>query len=84
MKNEILEILRKTPDLTLGGTKTTGDEIQEMIFNYIRTTWYESKCKNPEDIQQIIQEELKKHPNYMEMPMKKLRLQIKRRCMAEL
>lgn len=60
------------------------DDIVEMIFNYVRTTWYDSKCKNKEDIKRIIREELKKRPNYMEMQMSKLCLIIKRRCQAEL
>lgn len=55
-----------------------------MIFNYVRATWYESKCKDPEKIKKIIKEELEKRPNYMDMKMSKLCLIIKRRCMAEL
>lgn len=62
----------------------TDDEMVGMIFNYVRATWYESKCKNPEDIKRIIQEELKKRPNYMDMKMSKLCLIIKRKCMSEL
>lgn len=60
------------------------DEIVNMIFEYVRATWYESKCKRPEDIKRIIHEELTKRPNYNEMPRSKLCLIIKRRCMAEL
>lgn len=45
MKNEILEILRKTPDLTLGGTKTTGDEIQDLIFSGIKYKEIERQLK---------------------------------------
>lgn len=59
-------------------------EMEDMIFDYVRATWYESKCKRHEDIRKIIQEELEKRPNYMEMNMSKLCLIIKRRCMAEL
>lgn len=59
-------------------------DIEEMIFNYVRATWYESKCKRKEDIKRIIHEELKKRPNYMDMKMSKLCLIIKRRCMSEL
>ncbi len=59
-------------------------EIEEMIFNYVRATWYESKCKQKEDIKRIIREEINKRPNYMDMQMSKLCLIIKRRCMAEL
>jgi len=60
------------------------NSMEEMIFNYVRATWYESKCKRPEDIKKIISEELAKRPNYMDMNMSKLCLIIKRRCMAEL
>ncbi len=59
-------------------------DIQEMIFNYVRSTWYESKCKDKDEIKRIIQEELEKRPQYMDMDMSKLCLLIKRRCMAEL
>jgi len=59
-------------------------DIEEMIFNYVRSTWYESKCKRPEDIKRIIRDELDKRPNYMDMNMSKLCLLIKRRCMSEL
>lgn len=59
-------------------------DIEEMIFNYVRSTWYDSKCKRKEDIKRIIHEELKKRPNYMDMNMSKLCLIIKRRCMSEL
>ena len=58
--------------------------IEEMIFNYIRSTWYESKCKDRNEIRRIIREELKKRPNYMDMNMTKLCFQIKKRCMSEL
>ena len=60
------------------------EDIVDMIFDYVRATWYESKCKRKEDIKQIIIEELEKRPNYMEMNMSKLCLIIKRRCIAEL
>lgn len=60
------------------------NEIEEMIFDYVRATWYDSKCKDKDDIKKIIHEEIKKRPNYMEIPMSKLCLTIKRRCMAEL
>lgn len=59
------------------------EEIVNKIFNYVRATWYESKCKNPEDIKKIIHEELKKY-NPNEMNMAKLCLIIKRKCMSEL
>ena len=58
--------------------------IEEMIFNYVRATWYESKCKDKDEIKRIIKEELKRRPNYMDMDMAKLCFQIKKRCMAEL
>lgn len=60
------------------------EDIENMIFDYVRATWYESKCKDKDDIKRIIKEELKKRPNYMDMSMSKLCLIIKRRCMAEL
>ncbi|MBQ2651915.1 MAG: hypothetical protein IJF83_00010 [Methanobrevibacter sp.] len=60
------------------------NELEGMIFNYVRATWYESKCHKKEDIKRIICEEINKRPNYMDMPMSKLCLIIKRRCMAEL
>ena len=59
-------------------------DIEEMIFNYVRSTWYESNCKRKEDIRRIIREEIKKRPNYMDMDMAKLCLIIKRRCQSEL
>lgn len=59
-------------------------EIEEMIFNYVIATWYESKCRDKKEIKRIIHEEIGKRPNYMDMDMKKLRLIIKRRCMSEL
>lgn len=60
------------------------EEMVGMIFSYIRNNWYESKCKDKNDIKRIIREELKKRPNYMDMKMSKLCLIIKRRCMSEL
>lgn len=62
----------------------TDEAMIGMIFNYVRATWYESKCKRPEDIKRIIHEELRKRPNYMDMKMSKLCLIIKRRCQSEL
>ena len=59
-------------------------DIEEMLFNHIRATWYESKCKDKDEIRRIIHEELKKRPNYMDMNMSKLCFQIKKRCIAEL
>ena len=59
-------------------------DIEEMIYNYVIATWYESKCKDKNEIKNIIHEELEKRPNYMDMKMSKLCLIIKRRCMAEL
>lgn len=59
-------------------------DFEEMIFNYVRSTLYESKCKDKNDIKKIIHEEISKRPNYMDMNMSKLCLIIKRRCMAEL
>ena len=61
----------------------TGD-FEEMIFNYVRSTWYESKCKDKDAIKKIIHEEIKKRPTFMDMNMAKLCLIIKRRCMSEL
>ena len=72
------------PYQTGGDGIMSNEEMTSMIFNYIRATWYESKCKKPEDIQKIIKEELQKRPNYMDMKMSKLCLIIKRRCMSEL
>ena len=65
-------------------TKKENPDFEEMIFNYVRATWYESKCKDKDEIKRIISEEIQKRPNYMEMNMSKLCLIIKRRCMAEL
>lgn len=59
-------------------------DMVNMIFDYVRSTWYESNCKRPGDIKKIIKEELEKRPNYMDMKMSKLCLIIKRRCMSEL
>ena len=41
------------------------EEMVGMIFNYVRATWYESKCKDKDEIKRIIREELKKSPNYI-------------------
>ena len=60
------------------------EPMEEMILRYVRATWYESKCKDKDEIKKIIREELEKRPNYMDMKMSKLCLVIKRRCMAEL
>lgn len=59
-------------------------DIEEMIFNYVRATWYESKCKDKNEIKRIIHEEISKRPQYMDMKMSKLGLIIKRRCISEL
>ena len=59
-------------------------DIEEMIYNYITATWYESKCKDKDEIKRIIHEELEKRPQYMDMRMSKLCLIIKRRCQSEL
>jgi len=55
--------------------------MNEKIFTYVRSMWYESKCKDYNEIRRIISEEITLHP---EMEYKKLCLKILRRCQSEL
>lgn len=57
--------------------------LADRIYYYVTATWYESKCKNQDEIRRIIQEELNK-PEYKNMPVTKVGYLIKRRCMNEL
>lgn len=64
--------------------KLMTDEMEEMIFNYVKSTWYDSRCADKNEIKRIIREEINKRPQYMDMKMSKLCLIIKRRCISEL
>lgn len=57
--------------------------LEEKIYNYIIATWYESKCKDKNEIRKIIHEELKKN-KFQNQPISKIGLHVKRRCMNEL
>ena len=57
--------------------------LEETIYNYIIATWYESKCKDKEEIRKIIHEELQNN-NFKNTKISKIGLHIKRRCMSEL
>ena len=59
-------------------------DIEERVYNYVKATWYDSKCKDKDDIKRIIREEISKRPDYMDIKLSKLCLIIKRRCMSEL
>lgn len=43
--SEILEILRNTPSLTLGGVETSGEEIKDLIFRGIKYKEVERQLK---------------------------------------
>ena len=55
--------------------------LNEQLYIYIIGMWYESRCKDKNEIKRIIDEEIKANPN---MNFKKLRLHTLRRCKSEL
>lgn len=55
--------------------------LNERLYIYIIGMWYESKCKDKNEIKRIIEEEIKANPH---MEFHKLGLQTLRRCKSEL
>lgn len=55
--------------------------LNERLYIYIIGMWYESKCKDKNEIKRIIEEEIKNNPD---MEFKKLGLHTLRRCKSEL
>lgn len=55
--------------------------LNERLYIYIIGMWYESRCKDKNEIKRIIDEEIKSNPG---MPFKKLGLHTLRRCKSEL
>jgi len=55
--------------------------MENRLYYYVTSMWYESRCKNKNEIKRIIKEEIKTHPD---MPPRKLALHTLRRCKSEL
>lgn len=55
--------------------------MEEKLYLYVTGMWYESKCKDKNEIRRIIQDEIRNNP---EMEFKKLGLKTLRRCKSEL
>lgn len=55
--------------------------LEEKLYIYVISMWYESRCKDKNMIKQIISEELKANKD---MKFNKLGLKILRRCKSEL
>ena len=55
--------------------------LNERLYIYIIGMWYESRCKDKNEIKRIIEEEIKINPD---MDFKKLRVRTLRRCKSEL
>ena len=51
------------------------------VYYYVRATWYESKCKDKEEIKMIIREVISENDD---LSVVKMGILCKRRCLSEL